>query len=275
MAEGKSAKTEIRITRAESKADWATIIGLLTALLLIGTALWLGGQAAAFFVARALLIVLGGTAAVPLISHSWHDVRGLRKIVGRSLLQQLIPHPTLGRHLLDVSMIVRTKGVLALEAYQDQFSRDPFLSQAMQLVTDGIPVHRIETLLSQEIDASMARHDKGSGILRRAAEVAPAMGLIGTLVGLVQMLSQLDDPASLGPAMAVALLTTFYGAILGTVILSPLADKLEKRSQDEFMNKQLIIRAALSYSEQENPRQLEMSLNSILPPGERIRYFND
>ncbi|MEC7029070.1 MAG: MotA/TolQ/ExbB proton channel family protein, partial [Pseudomonadota bacterium] len=131
----------------------------------------------------------------------------------------------------------------------------------------------IDRVLGQEVDALAERHRRSASILRRASEVAPAMGLIGTLVGLVQMLAQLDDPSSIGPAMAVALLTTFYGAIMGTVILGPLAAKLERNSGDETMIKNLILTAMGSIARQENPRRLEMLLNSELPPEHRIRYF--
>ena len=142
------------------------------------------------------------------------------------------------------------------------------------MVTDGYSADDIYQLLGQEVDSLAERHRRSASIVRRASEVAPAMGLIGTLVGLVQMLAQLDDPASIGPAMAVALLTTFYGAIMGTVILGPLAAKLERNSNDETMSKRLILTAMESIARQENPRRLEMLLNSELPPEHRIRFFN-
>ena len=129
-------------------------------------------------------------------------------------------------------------------------------------------------MMTQEIDSLVERHKRSAGIMKRASEIAPAMGLIGTLVGLVQMLADLQNPDSIGPAMAVALLTTFYGAILGTIIMAPMAVKLEKNSSDEVMIKTLILTAATSISRQENPRRLEMLLNSDLPPKEQINYFD-
>jgi chemotaxis protein MotA len=111
-------------------------------------------------------------------------------------------------------------------------------------------------------------------VLRRASEVAPAMGLIGTLVGLVQMLGSLSDPSAIGPAMALALLTTFYGAVLGNVVLSPLAAKVERAAEEDALVKTLYTIGAVSIARQENPRRLEMLLNAVLPPGKRIQYFD-
>ena len=118
------------------------------------------------------------------------------------------------------------------------------------------------------------RHRRSASILRRAAEISPAMGLIGTLIGLVQMLANLSDPESIGPAMAVALLTTFYGAILGTAVLSPMAAKLERNSNEEAMLRSMVMIAMSSIARQDNPRRLEMLLNSELPPSKRIKYFD-
>lgn len=145
----------------------------------------------------------------------------------------------------------------------------------MQMVVDGYQPADIQRFLTQEIEALIERHKRSASIALRASEIAPAMGLIGTLVGLVQMLANLESPETIGPAMAVALLTTFYGAIMGNVILAPLAVKLEKNSKDEALIKTLISISALSMATQQNPRQLEMLLNAELPPSQRINYFNE
>jgi len=125
-----------------------------------------------------------------------------------------------------------------------------------------------------ELHAIADRHNKGADILRRAAEVAPAMGLIGTLVGLVQMLGNLDDPSAIGPAMAVALLTTFYGAVLGNMVFAPLASKLERKSDEEALLNEIYLLGITSIARQESPRRLEVLLNTILPPANRISYFD-
>jgi chemotaxis protein MotA len=164
--------------------------------------------------------------------------------------------------------------MLALSSLEPELRRDPIVARAAVLVTDGYSGDDVERVLTQELDSLVERHRRSASILRRAAEIAPAMGLIGTLVGLVQMLAELDNPANIGPAMAVALLTTFYGAIMANVILMPLAAKLERNSNDEALIKTLVMLAMGSIARQENPRRLEMLLNSELPPDEQIKYFD-
>ena len=142
------------------------------------------------------------------------------------------------------------------------------------MVVDGTHADAVERVLANDIQAMQNRHLQSANVLRKAADVAPAMGLIGTLVGLVQMLTNLDDPSNIGPAMAVALLTTFYGAVLSNMVFSPLAAKLERNSDQEALLHNLYAMAAVSISKQENPRRLEMLLNTVLPPAKRLRFFD-
>ena len=135
--------------------------------------------------------------------------------------------------MLKIAERSRKDGLLAVERVLPQLRRDPFLKRALGMLVDGIAVTEVERMLEDERRATVQRRLDSAEILRRAADIAPAMGLIGTLVGLVQMLGQLNDPSAIGPAMAVALLTTFYGAVLGTMVLAPLAAKLERVSSDE------------------------------------------
>jgi chemotaxis protein MotA len=135
-------------------------------------------------------------------------------------------------------------------------------------------VEDAEDVMRRELGAMLGRHRKSISVLRRAAEITPAMGLIGTLIGLVQMLGRLEDPSAIGPAMAVALLTTFYGAVLAHMVLNPLASKLERNSAEEALIGQLNLVAAGSIGRQENPRRLEMMLNSLMPPARRVRFYD-
>jgi chemotaxis protein MotA len=177
--------------------------------------------------------------------------------------------------MLDMAVVVRRKGPLVLQTLEQAMSRQRFMREAFELVMDGVTPDEIERVLVQDMEAYAARYEHSINMLRRAAEVAPAMGLIGTLVGLVQMLATLEDPSSIGPSMAVALLTTFYGAILGTVFLAPLAAKLEKRMKDEFVERSMVLLTAMSMARKENPRRLEMLINTTLPPESRVRYFSE
>lgn len=265
---------DVRIRPPQVKPDLATILGLVFSLALIAGAISMGTSNANFLDIPSVLIVVLGTIAATTISYTGDELKHVPGIIGNAMLRRLRVPSLMAKQLMDIAMIARKKGLLALSALEPELRKDPFLARAAQLVTDGYNGDDIDRVLGQEVDALAERHRQAASILRRASEIAPAMGLIGTLVGLVQMLAQLDDPASIGPAMAVALLTTFYGAIIGMVILGPLAAKLERNSSDETMIKNLVITAMSSIARQENPRRLEMLLNSELPPEDRIRYFD-
>lgn len=265
---------DIRIRPPRVKADLATILGLVFAIGLIIGAIAMGHSNANFFNVPSFLIVILGTMAATAVSYTGDELKHLPGILGNTLLRRIREPDIMARQLMDVAMLARKRGLLALSAVEPELRKDPFLARAVQLVTDGYSGEDIDRVLGQEVDSIAERHRQSASILRRASEIAPAMGLIGTLVGLVQMLAQLDDPSSIGPAMAVALLTTFYGAILGMVVLAPLAAKLERNSGDETMMKNLVMTAMGSIARQENPRRLEMLLNSELPPEDRIKYFD-
>jgi chemotaxis protein MotA len=151
---------------------------------------------------------------------------------------------------------------------------DAFLHKGLTLAIDGHSGAEVEAIMMHDLNAAAERQAIGVGVLRRAAEYAPAMGLIGTLIGLVQMLSHLDDPAAIGPSMAVALLTTFYGAVLANLVLAPLAAKLERHGADDILLNRIFVMGTVSISRQENPRRLEILFNSVLPPSRRVQYFD-
>jgi chemotaxis protein MotA len=175
---------------------------------------------------------------------------------------------------MDIAVLAKSRGILTLAKSENELRKDPQIFKAAQIVTDGYGVDDIERVLAQDLDSLVERHRRSANILRRASEIAPAMGLIGTLIGLIQMLANLQDPESIGPAMAVALLTTFYGAIMGTAVLAPMAAKLERNSNEEATIRSLVIIAMTSIARQDNPRRLEMLINSELPPSEQIEYFD-
>lgn len=254
--------------------DLATIVGLVAAGLLIGAALVLGGTPLAFLDLRAVLIVLLGTVAVTTISFPLSDLAAMPALMSRSLLRRRRPPGTVARAILGLAEQARRDGPLSLAMTAEQLRGEVFARHALNLVADSTGPTEIERVLTTEMESRMGVHARGAAILRRAGEVAPAMGLIGTLVGLVQLMGGLEDPATVGPAMAVALLTTLYGAILGQVVCQPLANKLELAADEEALLDHLYVLGATSMARQENPRQLETLLNAALPPGERVRYFD-
>ena len=264
----------ISYTPARKVIDYATLLGLVFSIALIGVAIYIGQSNANFYNIPSIMIVILGTISVTTTSYSISEIIMTWKIISKTLFRRVQSPSRLARELLDMVVLAKKNGILALSGADSQFKKDPFLQRAAQIVTDGYTPEDLERMMSQEIDMLADRHHRAAGILKRAAEIAPAMGLIGTLVGLVQMLADLDNPSAIGPAMAVALLTTFYGAIMGTVVISPLAGKLENNSNDEVTIKNLIVTAMMGIAKQENPRRVEMLLNSELPPAERIRYFD-
>jgi len=254
--------------------DLATVLGLTAALALIAMALALGGSARSFLDLPSALIVLGGTFAVTTISFSLEEVARAQAMLFRAAVRRLQDPADAALQMLELAQRARSGGALQLEPLVERLAHAPFLHNAVRLVVDGTPGDEVENILRRELAEMTRRHRRSAGVFRRASEVAPAMGLIGTLVGLVQMLGQLEDPGSLGPSMALALLTTFYGAVLANVVFAPIAGKLERNSEEETLVLQIYLAGAVSIGRQENPRRLEAALNALLPPARRIQYFD-
>lgn len=253
--------------------DYATILGTVGAFALVIAAIFIGGTPGAFFDVRGILIVLGGTLMVTTVSFSLSDMLKAQTLIWKAVTYQQRRPADAAMMVTYLADIARRQGALALEQYETEFRRERFLARAMQLVIDGTPGADVERIMMREAEATMHRHARSAGILRRAGEVSPAMGLIGTLVGLVQMLGNLQNPESIGPAMAVALLTTFYGAVLSNMFFMPIANKLERNSTVEATVNQIYAQGAASIARQENPRKLETMLNTILPPADRIQFY--
>jgi chemotaxis protein MotA len=254
--------------------DPATIIGLLGAIGLIGSAAVMSGSLKAFINLPSVLIVVGGTFAVTTMCFSLAEIYNAQRMMLRALVRSGRDPSDAAFHMLELAAYARRNGVLSLQTEAANLESDSFLKHTLTLVADGNAADQIERMLNHEIAATAHRHAKGAGVLRKAAEIAPVMGLIGTLVGLVQMLGRLDDPSSIGPAMAVALLTTFYGAVLAHVFLGPIAAKLERNSREEILVKNIYALSAASIARQENPRRLELLLNTLLPPSKRVQFFD-
>jgi len=263
-----------RISDEARPRDDATWFGLgLSSLLLIAAAA-AGGSLAAYADLPAFLIVVPGTAAVTLVSFPLEDFRRLPAMLGAALKRRVLAPAQHAGRLLRLAEQARRIGLFSLEDAQARISDDGFLARALALAVDRVPAETIERRLRTELQAALLRQRIAADMLRRGGEVAPAMGLIGTLVGLVQMLANLNTPASIGPAMAVAILATLYGAILANVILLPLAAKLDRHAQQEAVSANMTIMAVLSIAAQESPLLLEATLNGVLAPADRVALFD-
>jgi len=252
----------------------STIFGMLTAFLLVAGAIYLGGSPLAFINLQGVMIVVLGTFAVTAISFRLQEMISLPHSIW-ILLRHGQREPT--EEALKVMKIAvearKHNDVAMLERLIPRLKDTPFLMQAIQLVADATAPEEIEQIMRREASTTSARHMRSVDFLRRAGDVAPAMGLIGTLIGLVRMLGNLANPEQIGPAMAVALLTTFYGAILAHLVFIPLAAKTEHCTAEEALVNNLYAMGATSIRRKENPRRLEMLLNTILPPSKRITFF--
>lgn len=254
--------------------DGALLIGVSSAFLLIGAAISFSDSMRSFLDFPSALIVLLGTAAVTLVSFSLVEVLAVIPMLLRTLFPPSRNVIRACERAMNLAEIGRRNGILALDHVLPQLAREPFLQRAIAMAVDGMPPEKIEAVLGTEIEATSERLTRSANVLRRAAEVAPAMGLIGTLIGLVQMLANLKDPDAIGPAMAVALLTTFYGAVLAYMVFAPIAAKVDRNATDERQIQQIYAAAAVSISRQENPRQLETLLNTLLPPSQRLDFYS-
>jgi chemotaxis protein MotA len=253
--------------------DAALIFGLTAAFVLIGAAILSEGSILAFWNLPSVLIVVLGTIAVTSVSFSISEVLAVIPLIARTLFPPSRNPARAAERVLNLAEISRRQGILALDRVLPQLETEPFLQRAMAMAVDGANPEQIATVLNTEIEATTERLTRSANVLRRAAEVAPAMGLIGTLIGLIKMLANLNDPSSIGPAMAVALLTTFYGAVIAYMVFAPIAAKLDRNATDERLVQQLYTAGATSIARQENPRQLETLLNTVLPPSQRLDYY--
>ena len=254
--------------------DIATLIGVIGAFGIVIAAIVFGGDASPmiFLNPPSLLIVVGGTCMVVMMKFSIKQFIGAFKVATRAFLTKNEPAPDLIGQLVETSQLARKKGLLALEEVE---TKNEFLSRGFQLLADGTDPEVLRGILSKDMEQTIDRHRWGAKVFSASGDVAPAMGMIGTLIGLVQMLSNMEDPQSIGPAMAVALLTTLYGAMMANMICLPIADKLTLRKEEEKKIKSLCLDGLLAIQSGQNARVVESMLKMYLKPKERDVASND
>jgi chemotaxis protein MotA len=248
--------------------DIATILGVISAFGLVCVAIFIGGGINLFINIPALMIVIGGTLGATMINYPLRDVVGVFKIAKNALQTKKISISELITTFIRLSHISRKEGILALEN-EIKAVRDGFFVKGVQLSIDGLEPEEIRDILETEVEFTISRHQLGAEIFLTMGTFAPALGMIGTLIGLVQMLQTLDDPSKIGPAMAVALLTTFYGSIMANIVCLPIAGKLRTRSKEEVLSKEMTIQGILSLASGDNPRILEQKLKAFMPANQR------
>ncbi len=247
--------------------DIATIGGLIGAYVLIVLGMKLENLAA-FIDIPSIQIVLGGTVAVIFVSQPLGKVLGIVGILKNAFfVKRHTPAATI-KQLVGFAEQARREGILALEARAQEID-DEFLKKGIQLAVDGTEPDLIKDILSTEITFIEARHKFGADMFELAGSLSPAFGMIGTLIGLILMLGNMSDPDSIGPNMAVALVTTLYGSMIANTFCIPIAAKLKNYSNAEILVKELMLEGIMSLQSGDNPRIVEQKLSAFIEPGER------
>lgn len=246
--------------------DIATFFGIIVGFSLVIGAIFIGGSVDTFFNIPGMMIVLGGTMAAITINFPVSEIYKALRAAFYIFSKRNISSNDVVNTMVRIADISRRDGLLALENIQTE---NTILKKACQLIADNTDPMMISETLRIEISSLRSRHAIIQDVFKKMATFSPSFGMIGTLIGLVQMLTRLDDPASIGPAMAVAILTTFYGALLATLLFLPIAGKLKSRTQQETLHLEIIFQGAQSILENNNPRIVYEKLSSFVPPSER------
>ena len=247
--------------------DIATLVGLLGSFGIVIAAIVTGGDPGVFINPPSLLIVIGGSIFVVLMKFTLGQFLGAGKVAAKAFMYKSLNPEDIIAETVELADAARKGGLLSLE---DKTVSSDFMQRGIQLLVDGHDPEVVKTLLKKEAKLTSDRHEFGASVFSAVGDVGPSMGMIGTLVGLVQMLSNMSDPKSIGHAMAVALLTTLYGAMLATMVALPMADKLNVRKNEEALNASLVIDGLLAIQAGQNPRVIEQMLRNYLPEKKRV-----
>lgn len=250
--------------------DIASVIGILGGFLLIVVSIAIapGASAKAFIDYPSIVMVLGGAIAALLTSMPLRDVLKIGGVIKKVFFNKSDDVSALIQQIVSLAETARRDGLLALENRLPEIS-DPFIVLGVQMAVDGTRPEVMEDILRTEMDAVAARHHTGKLIFDQISKFAPAFGMIGTLVGLIIMLGHMSDPNAIGPGMAVALLTTLYGAIVANVVALPMAEKLAHLSREEQIRMEIVVRGIMAIQAGENPRVIEQKLRTFVPPKAR------
>ncbi len=243
--------------------DIATIIGIIGGFALIVISILMGSPLSAFINIPGLMIVVGGTVMATLIMQKLEVVLGAINVAMNAFFDRTEPPDTMIKQIVTLAAKARKGGLLALE---NEKINHPFLARGIRMAVDGVEPQEIIQTLKIEKASLHKRHETGQKVFRFMGATAPAMGMVGTLIGLVQMLRTMNDPSTIGPAMAVALLTTFYGAVMAFLVFNPIAEKLEERTKNEKLLMDIIVSGVEGITKGINQSILEDKLMAYLSP---------
>ncbi len=248
--------------------DRGTWIGFLLGVGLLVVAIGLGPNPRIFLHGPSLIVVLGGLIASTLIRFPLRQVASAFRIASRAFFKHPASPQALVLQLVGLSQRARREGLKALERHLPD---EPFLAQGLQMAIDRMPLERIRDILTAELHATQDRHAQGQEIFRFIATAAPSFGMVGTLIGMVQLFASMKEPSGLAGAMALSLLSTLWGAVIAYLFAIPIAGKLEVRSREEAQARQLMVEGILGIAAEQNPGELEEHLNAFLAPTQKVR----
>ena len=249
--------------------DIATIIGIVLGTGLLLWAILSSTSLGTFIDVPSMAIVVGGAIAAALVSFPLNQILKIMGVVKKAFFTTPVDPVQHVATLVKLAEVARRDGILSLESQLSEGSYDEFLARGLRMAIDGQDPAVIEAAMEREVETIMERHATGKGLFDALGKYAPAFGMLGTVVGLIIMLQNMDDAAALGPAMAVALITTFYGALLANLFALPIADKLAMRSSQEIATKMLIMRGVMSIQAGDNPRIVQQKLMAFLDAKQR------
>jgi len=248
--------------------DLGTIFGLIGTWVLIVWAMFAGGSLVYFIDLPSVIMVIGGSITVLFLCFPTGYLKKFFKVAKNGFVHKPRSIEKLVEDMVSYAEIARRDGILSLENATKEID-DPFIVAGIQMAVDGTDPELIEQIMENDLDQLVERHQTAKGMFDALGKYSPAFGMIGTLVGLVLMLQNMDDPSKIGPGMAVALLTTMYGSIIANAFALPLADRLARRSSEEVLVRTIIIKGVMSIQSGDNPRVVEQKLRTFLPPSQR------
>jgi chemotaxis protein MotA len=248
--------------------DKATVLGVISGLVLIAVAMLMGGGILPFLDIGSFMIVFGGTVAATLVNFPLKDVIAMLKVSKKVLIEKPVHPQKYIEQIVDISKKARTNGLLAIEDELNAIEEN-FMRVTLQHVVNGMEAEDLNKVMEVELNIMAERHKIGHKIYTAMGTYSPAFGMIGTLIGLILMLQNLEDPSSVGPGMAMAMITTFYGSLLANLLFLPMAGKLKQRSEEEIRFKEMLLLGILSVQAEESPRTIESKLMSYVTPSER------
>jgi chemotaxis protein MotA len=249
--------------------DLGTVIGLLGGVAMLLWSILMVSDLTPFVHFPSMVLVGGGCVCAALVSFPIQNVLAVAKVIRQCFFTKQRDPREVIVELVRYADIARRDGILALEDLTAKIE-DPFIVSGIQMAVDGTDPNLIETILMSDLEAVEARHAEGKALFDNIGRFAPAFGMIGTLVGLVLMLKNMNEPKTIGPALAIAFLTTLYGAVIANLIALPMAEKLGLRSREEVFLKMVVIKGVMAIQQGDNPRIVEQKLKTLLP--NRLRH---